>query len=413
MTHLFLAAALALSAAQRAQIDTIVGRVMQQHHVAGLSLGIARRGRRLYLRGYGLRDVRDRMFADGYTVYRVGSIAKQFAAAVVLQEAAAGRIALTNAVHRYLSAGTGDVTIAQLLNQTSGIATQSTADSPQFVFDPGGGWLYSNANYALLGAVLETVTGETYPSLLRARITAPAGLASTACAASPFAQNRASGYAWRDRDWSAVPDEAALDGHACSTIGLYSNAADVLRWLEDVRTARIVPKPFLAAMFSSGRLPDGVLTHYGYGFFLTDWYGYDVAEHPGFVEGFSSEDALVRQDGLEIAVMTNARAVDLTPLLESIVAILDAPRDAALAATFGAAPENENLRVTAAVRELLQTSGFASYGVLRALEFVSRTLTGGLRSDRYRATFSIGQWWAVVDYRANSAIESISLTPIQ
>lgn len=411
--HLLLAATLALSAVQRAQIDTIVERVRHEQHVAGLSLGIARRGRRLYLRGYGLRDVRDRLFADGYTVYRVGSIAKQFAAALVLQEVAASHITLTDSVNRYLRVGAPSVTIAELLNQTSGIATQSTAESPQFAFDPGSEWLYSNANYALLGAILETVTGATYPSLLRARITAPSSLTSTSCSPSPFAHNRASGYAWRDLDWSAVPVEPAYGPGACSTNGLYSNAADVLRWLEDLRTARIVPKPLLAAMLLSGRLTDGVLTHYGYGFFLANWYGYDVAEHPGYVNGFSSQDALVPQDGLEIAVMTNADAVDLTPLLKSIVAILDAPRDPALVATFGAAPENENQRVTAAVREILQTSGFASYGALRALEFISRTVTDGLHGDRYRATFSTGQWWALVRYRANSAIASISLTPIQ
>lgn len=395
MTHLLLAAALALTSSQRTRIDAVVGQVMREQRIAGLTLGIARAGTRFYLRGYGLRDVERRLPADGYTIYRSGSIAKQFTAALVLQAAERGRISLHDAIRAYLpQAGdtVHDGTVAQVLGQTTGA-----------------GWQYDNANYAMLGSALENVTGRTYPALLRDRITAPLGLTATGCEFAPAADNVAAGYAW-NRTWTPAGRGSELP---CSTGGLVTNAVDLLRWLDALRSGRVISASSFALMTTSGKLAGGATTNYGYGFFTANWYGYEIVEHPGYVAGYSAQDALVLRDGLEIAVLTNADAVDLTPLLKSVVAVLDPPRDRNLAAVAGSPPQNENPRVTSALAALLQTSGFASYGSVRSLEFLERSTARDVTSDTYRVTFSGGRWWATVAYGANDAIVSISLTPLR
>ncbi len=208
--HLLLAALLAISTGERARIDAIVARVMYERHIAGLSVGIARAGTTLYVRGYGLRDVARRLPADGFTIYRIGSVTKQFTAALVLQQVAAGTVALDSPVKRYLPAiadGPGRATIAALLGQTSGIAS---LDAP-LAFESGSGWLYSNANYVLLGTVLQRVTGIAAPALLRQRIAAPLGLASTGYDTPAFARNVALGYAWHGAWDDALPDGQPTD----------------------------------------------------------------------------------------------------------------------------------------------------------------------------------------------------------
>ena len=85
---------------------------------------------------------------------------------------------------------------------------------------------------------------------------------------------------------------------------------------------------------ASGRLDDGTLTHYGYGFFAGNWYGRRVAYHSGYDGDFSAEDALVLDGGLEIAALADRAAIDLTPLLKSVAAIVDAPLDANLDAAL-------------------------------------------------------------------------------
>jgi hypothetical protein len=92
---------------------------------------------------------------------------------------------------------------------------------------------------------------------------------------------------------------------------------------------------------------------------------------------------------------------------------LNPPLDRNLAATSGTLPQNENLRITSGLKALLQTSGFASYGTLVSLEFVERAHSGGPTYDKYRVTFSGGQWWAQVGYRADDAIVSLTLLPVE
>lgn len=395
---------------QQARIDAVVAEVMRAQHIAGLSLGVARAGTRLYLRGYGLRDVERRLPADGFTVYRAGSIAKQFTAALVLSDAEEGRLQLEAPVTAYLpEAGLAlqHVTVEHLLAQTSGVA-YGNQGYVTIAYVPGD-WHYSNANYALLGSMLERVDSLPFQNLLRERITRPLGLESTGCRFSPFAGNVARGYAWNE-SWSPAQDD---DGLPCSSLGLAANVADLLVWLEALRSGRIVLPASFAAMTTSAKLPSGIPANYGYGFFIADWFGYTVAEHSGNVPGYSALDAVVLRDGLEIAVLTNAGTVDLTPLVKSVAAILDPPLDRNLAATVGAPPQNENPAVTVALKAMLQTSGFASYGMLRTLEFVERSATGAVTQDKYRITFSTGQWWAYVDYRSDNRIVSLSLAPIE
>ncbi len=411
-----LAGALSLSHVQRARVDAIVERVMREQHVAGLSLGIAREGTRLYLRGYGRRDAATGQSPDGYTIYRAGSLAKQFTAAMVMQQAAAGRVALNDSIGSYLPSaidGTTTVTIEQLLDQTSGIAPTSDASHATLAFDPGTAWLYSNANYDLLGRLLHAVTGSGYTALLRARIAGPFSLFSTACTPSPFARNVARGYTWHAGWKETMPFDGGIDDAGCASAGLVSNAADLLNWLEDLRAGRIVPPSSFATMTTTGKLANGTPTHYAFGFFIANWFGYTVAEHPGYVGGFSAEDALVLQDGLEIAVLTNAQAVDLTPLAESVVAVLDKPLDRNLSASAPRPPQNENLRITSELKEVARSPRYAAFGVLQSVEFIERSTMRGATYDKYRLTFSSGQWWATVEYGGDEAIESLSLMPVE
>lgn len=385
---------------------------MRDRHIRGLSLGVARGDAPLYLRGYGVRDVRRRLPADSYTIYRIGSISKQFTAALAMQEVAAGRIALAAPVSRYLASApsaTGRVTVEQLLDQTSGIATDAAGPDEPLVAEPGTLWTYSNVNYHVLDAILERIGGATVPALLRARIVEPLGLTSTGTGIPPFATNVAHGYVWKS-GWSEVTPSAerALLGGP-----MVSNAPDLLRWLAALRAGRVVSSDAFAAMTVSTTLLDATPTNYGFGFFVGDWFGHAVVEHPGYVDGFSAEDALLLDDGLAIAILTNADSVDLTPLAKSVVAILERPRDTNLLGQLSRPPQNENLQITSDLKAIVLTPGFASLGRLISIEFIERTLAGGTSHDKYRLTFSSGPWWVTIAYRERGPIEALTFSPVE
>ncbi|HEY1976608.1 MAG TPA: serine hydrolase domain-containing protein [Candidatus Baltobacteraceae bacterium] len=366
-----LAAAALLSASQSSRIDAIVASVMRESRIAGLSLGIARNGSTLYLRGYGLRDAARNRRADAFTIYAAGSIAKQFTAALVLQDVAQGRLALDQ----------GKPSIQALL-------WQITDDT----------WEYRNENYAALGTALERTGNASYCTLASQRIFVPYGLVSTWCGAPYPAWNLA--VTQRTPQWIAP-----------AAGGLWSNAPDLLRWLDDLRTGRVVTPASFEAMTTSGHLRGGILTNYGFGFFTGVWYGYPVAFADGLVDGYSSEDALSLSDGLELALLSNGDRVDLTPLAKSVFSIVDPPRDKNSYAVPNSAPENENTPITAAIARALQTPAYASYGKLELLEFTERTIKGTTTYDRYRATFERAVLWVTVEYGPGNAIESVNVSP--
>jgi CubicO group peptidase (beta-lactamase class C family) len=364
------AAVIALTPVQTSRIDSIVQTVMSDRHIAGLSLGVARMGTPLYLRGYGVRNARGDP-ADGYTIYATGSIVKQFTAALVLQQVALGRLALD---------GHENPTIRQLLDQTAG-----------------GKWEYRNENYAMLGDVLQRSTGQPFCTLLARQVLEPLQLSSTGCSVPRNAFNVATG---------AISPYESL---APAAGGLWSNAVDLVAWLDALRAGRVVSPELFGTMTRSGSV-DGIPTNYGFGFFIGNWYGYRTIFHSGNVDGFSCEDALVLDDGLEIAALSNADRIDLVPLVKSVVAILDPPRDTNLYATPGAKPQNENPKIAEQLADLLRAKAFAPLGKLQTLEFVERTFAAGVTYDEYRATFERGQRWITVGYDENATIESLDIS---
>jgi D-alanyl-D-alanine carboxypeptidase len=447
LSSVALAATITLSPGAASRIDEIVHTVMREQHVAGLSLGIARRGRVLLLSGYGYRNVPSHAAADGYTIYRIGSITKQFTAALVLNEAQHGRIALDAPIGTYLaqlSAPDAAVTIRQLLAQTSGIASFTDpgatlesvlASAPAFT--PGTAWQYSNTNYTLLGEILGSAGQRPYAELLERTIVAPLNLVSTSFAL-PAAQNVAAGYRWNGDGFAMVtPSVFDMPEYLGAAGAVSSNVPDLLRWLEALRNGRIAGAVGFQEMTTSRQLASGVRTGYGYGFFVHDWYGLSVAEHPGFLDGFSGDDAIVLDDGLEVAVLTNADRTDVVPLTKSIVAIVDGPKDANLYASAPRPPENENPAITALVRTIfgqlqkgtidrnLLSPAYAATlsdedleadarllngcGSLTLAEFIERTRSEDLTFEKYRVTCDSRRFWMTLGLSEDERIGSLQI----
>jgi D-alanyl-D-alanine carboxypeptidase len=431
-----LAASLVLSPAQSKSIDTVVAQVMQSHHIRGLSLGVARNGRVVVLRGYGDRACDAEKSADGYTVYSIGSITKQFTAALVLQAAQRGELPL--------DAQIVGISITQLLSQTSGLVnytdegqTLESAMNAPLQFPPGTQWQYSNSNYYLLGTALQDVTKHSYADLLAQRITQPLGLTSTTFG-PPLAQNVAQGCIWDDA-WKVAPyraiDTPAL---AFSAGGISSNVPDLLTWLWNLYDGNVVDPDHFDAMTTPVTLSDGKVTHYGYGFFTGNWYGLRIAEHSGDVDGFSGDDGLVLDDGTAFAILANADTVDLTPLAKSLIEIVEPLKNQALVASLGRAGIFEDQHVTALVKTLvselrtgkvdrsLLTESFdasladdrlhayaaqlRSAGRLEEALFNDSTTIDGVTSETYTLNFSHGRLTMTVSLR-RGGVDGISLEP--
>ncbi|RYY59998.1 MAG: class A beta-lactamase-related serine hydrolase, partial [Chitinophagaceae bacterium] len=152
---------------------------------AGVSALVSRGGKIIYQNAAGLANVELRVPMRTDNVFRIGSITKQFTAIAILQLMEGGKLNLQDTITRFLPGYPmhgATITIEHLLTHTSGIRdfTGLTDSAQRYKLDvepaelvryfsqlplrfaPGTRYEYSNSNYALLGAIIETITGGTY-----------------------------------------------------------------------------------------------------------------------------------------------------------------------------------------------------------------------------------------------------------
>jgi CubicO group peptidase (beta-lactamase class C family) len=313
----------AIAPGTAARIDATVRQTMARMHVAGLALAVAGRGAAIYAKGYGASDLARRTPVTPATRFPIGSISKQFTVAAVLQAASAGALSLDDPLTKFFPQYRqgASITLEMLLSQTSGIPSSAGPatifrDGPHF--SPGTQWEYSNANYLLLGMVLEKAERAPYRALV-ARICDRAKLPATGVFAS-YA-GFATGYRFDGmRNVRAKRDRPAdLFGFA----GIASNAIDVLHWESALYDGRIVGPALARRMFEATLLPGGASTGYGYAVFVRRSNGRVVYFHPGNIDGYSSVVMTDPLASVQIVILTNEDSVDLLPLARSVDDLLD------------------------------------------------------------------------------------------
>ena len=210
-----------------AAVDGFAQDILDEGQAPGLSIGIARAGEPLLIRGYGLANLEHAVPVTADTVFRIGSITKQFTAAAILMLAEDGLLSLDDTLDQYFPdfPRSSEVTLRQLLQHTSGIHNYTSLEGfmgttapldhdadrmvayiasadPLYDFDPGTGWSYSNSGYMLLDYIVEQVAGQPLAEVLRTRIFDPLGMTRTRMDdLAEIVPGRAQGY-------DAAPDGA-------------------------------------------------------------------------------------------------------------------------------------------------------------------------------------------------------------
>lgn len=279
--------------------------------------------------------------------FRLGSITKQFTSMVILQLVAEGKIKLDDRITTHLSdyrKDTGDrITIAQLLNHTSGIPSYTSVPgffandsrdpyapaafikkfaSGDLEFEPGTKWAYNNSAYFLLGAIIEKLTGKTYAEVVQERIFGPLGMkASGYDLATPIIPKRASGYQLAGGKYINAQYLDMTIPYAAGS--LYSTVEDLYLWDRALYTDKLLRDDLKKQMFTPG------LHDYAFGWEIKKPKLDDqktelsTIEHGGGIPGFNT--LLVRvpeRKELVVLLDNTSRGDTLDGLAASILSIL-------------------------------------------------------------------------------------------
>lgn len=332
-----------------ARLDSIAAAPVKSGAIAGLAVAVVKGRDTLLHKGYGFADLENQVPVTPQTVFRIGSITKQFTSAAVMQLVEQGKVGLDDDLTKYIPnfpTHGRRILVRHLLNHTSGIPSY-TDIGPRFgavarldlardsliaivapdslLFEPGRYFYYNNTGYFMLGMVLERVTGKKYGDHLAERLFAPNGLSGTVyCDSRRLVPRRAQGY---DRSPAGLVNTAFISmelpyaaGSLCSTVG------DLVAWTARLAGGQIVSAASYREMTTPVKLPSGRSMTYGYGLMADTLAGHRLVSHGGGINGFVSDLLHLPDDSLIVAVLANTAPAPASQVANAIArAVLGAP----------------------------------------------------------------------------------------
>ncbi len=346
-------------------------RLTEAFTVPGASIGLAKDGQLVYEKQLGYRDVENRLPVTIDTVFGIASMTKSFTCLAIMQLQEAGKLSVHAPVMTYLpefrlkAAGAAErMTIHHLMTHSTGLPPLATAllaakrsmeldpdqsederellavgemiDTHAQLFDylegldiellgpPGTQFSYSNDSYALLGLIVERVSGQRYEDYVKEHILQPAGMDRSGFFLEEADDNVTSLYIQKVIDGSKQPYPSNYwpDSPLFRASGfLKSTVRDILKYADIYRTKglaggeRIVSEESINQMITP-HIACEPGCYYGYGLMLTpDYFGTLLVEHSGSLKGVASKMYVIPEQGITGAALTNLYGSPVAALL--------------------------------------------------------------------------------------------------
>ncbi len=306
-------------------VEDFIDREMPASGVPGLSYAVVTDGEISLVGERGVAEAGGDREVTPDTPFMSGSITKSFTALAVMQLVEAGHVDLDADTSRYLDdfgdRPAGAITIRQLLSHTSGFSTlqgnsshvdetgaedeleqrvdQLAAEAP--AYEPGQRWEYSNANYLILGRLIEIVSGQDYQTYIATSILEPLGMEDSFVADGQEHESMATGHTPWFGTKRAVADRVTSRGMAPAG-GVIASAEDLARYLQTMMNGAddVLSAEGKAQMM---RPASPASPFYGLGWFV------DSAEgsvwHSGSTPGFESLATMYPAENSGVVVLVN------------------------------------------------------------------------------------------------------------
>ena len=324
-----------------AAVDAIVAEWMARPGAAGLQVAVAIGDQLVVDKGYGLAEVELQVPVTAETVFRIGSITKQFTAAAVMKLDEAGSLDIDAPFATYypgFPTGEHTVTVRHLLTHTSGIKSYTglgekwfrtiplevTADEllalvrdVPFDFAPNERFLYNNTGYYLLGLVIEQAAGKPYDRYVSEDLLRGLDLPRTRYGHNDeIIPGRAEGY--RLIDGKLQNDQPIGMSQPGAAGALVSTASELVRWQRALVSGKVVSAESYGLMTTPHVLADGHPTGYGFGLSSSELGAHRSVAHGGGINGFNSMLAYYPDDALSVAVLSNSEGLSSSQVAEKI-----------------------------------------------------------------------------------------------
>jgi CubicO group peptidase (beta-lactamase class C family) len=301
-------------------------------HQPGAALMAAKNGRVLLKEAFGMADLENKHPVGTQTNFRLASVTKQFTALAVMilvrDDALRLDTRLTDIFPAFPEYGKA-ITVDHLVHHTSGLIDYESLlpdtltvqvkdrdvlrlmeEQDSTYFQPGSEFRYSNSGYAVLGMIIETVSGVPFARFLASQVFIPAGMKRSVAFEDGVSSvpNRAYGYSRTDSGW--VFTDQSITSAVLGDGGIYSSIDDLVTWLDVVQgRTKLIPDELYARLFEPAVLNHGDTVPYGFGWRLDDYKGKQRVYHGGSTRGFRNRIQWFPEEGLTLVFLSNRNEI--------------------------------------------------------------------------------------------------------
>ncbi len=349
------------------QFEKAAQHLIEKYKVPGSIVAIAHHGKIIYEKPFGYRNMEESKRVTRDTVFGLASITKSFTCVAIMQLAEQGKLDIYSPVITYLPnfkiknlGYLKEITIFHFMTHSSGLPPLPSLDLAMFrerndesmidfidqheetllnTYDdlinfisnvalfskPGKLFSYSNDAYALLGAIIENVSGMTYEQYVLENVIKRCGLKDTFFhidddktynnITTCYEQHEEDGTIYAVQDWWDAPSMRA-------TGFLKSTASDMLTFSTlfinkgIVNNTRILSEESVKQMLQAHIKMDPE-KYYGFGFAITpNYFGKKLVDHGGSLQSISSKFAIIPEEGISIIVLTNLSGFPASKIME-------------------------------------------------------------------------------------------------
>lgn len=296
------------------EIRSQIERDAARYHIPGMAVIVVNKDKVLFSETYG-----DCKSLD--TPFIIGSMSKSFTALSILQLAEAGRLDLDAVISEYIDASSwfvddkdcDKITVRDLLHHTSGITTYQTFGKLE-ITDSYGKYVYSNANYGLLGLIIESVSGVPYEEYVNSNIFEPLDMNHSAAS---IEQSKKNGLIDGYRNYFGIPIAGEPDYPGEIKEGTWTNIPagylsssinDMGKYMQMYLKAGegVIGKNSIESMFYENVPSDDGTFYYGMGWqYTTELFSQPVLWHSGLVENYTSNMFILPEEDIAVVVLVN------------------------------------------------------------------------------------------------------------
>ena len=345
------------------KIDSYMDSLMKDWNIPGMALGIVYKDQLIYAKGYGYRDIDNKLPVDSKTIFPIASNTKLFTATAACMLAEEGKLNLDKPVRNYMPSLhlfndelNAKVTLRDMLSHRTGLPrydgiwagstfTRKEAVNkvvymkPQLGFREG--YIYNNMMFASVGAVMETVTGMTWEELTRKKVFQPLQMNASGFTNAEMISSGNYAHAYYEPDSTNQLKKVAYVGQsdALGAAGtIKSNIEDMSHWMiaqlnsgkykgEQAIPASAIKQTLIPNNIADAEGKWNELSNslYGLGRIVQTYKGYKIATHTGSIDGYYSNLTFIPSENIAVFLVHNSmpagslRSIMAFPIIDRLL----------------------------------------------------------------------------------------------